>query len=395
MKRSIVFPLIYFISQVLCYGQSDNSQMLIAVCDIEDAKLLENSIIEQRKVNDIEYLSATYDVFLLKCKVRQVLSGEYHADTISMVAYRKPYRDRKLLVESQYSHALLLMKPSAQGNILLGEGYNSEVFETTDRRWFAASKEAKKLPYVLLPRDSIHSVKLMDGQNTPFDGVDASLMADAWMKFFLHHPNNCNMRDSAFYAGICYEPVDMGLSVNWASCNVGASCPEEPGGYFAWGEISEKEYYSEDNYKWYERGTVDNKAVLDFEDDAAAVLSNGEWRMPTASECNELRRNCTIEFIEQNGTFGYRLISKLNGNSIFLPSSGWCDDDGSVYDDCVRIWTSSMGDGAPPVESYCFEIVLRGREPQNPYPMVNGDKRYRGYPIRPVCSIRNISGIGQ
>ena len=92
-----------------------------------------------------------------------------------------------------------------------------------------------------------------------------------------------------------YEAVDLGLSVKWASCNVGATTPEDCGDYYAWGEIEEKENYDWSTYKWcngsYDTqtkyctnssyGTVDNKTTLDLEDDVAHVKWGGSWRMPT------------------------------------------------------------------------------------------------------------------
>ena len=132
------------------------------------------------------------------------------------------------------------------------------------------------------------------------------------------------------------EAVDLGLSVKWATFNVGATSPEEYGGYYAWGETEEKEDYSWETYKWcngsYDTmtkyctnssyGTVDNKTVLDLEDDVAHVKWGGDWRMPTTDEQDELRNNCTWEWTALNGVNGYR-VTGPNGNSIFLPAAGY------------------------------------------------------------------------
>ena len=133
-----------------------------------------------------------------------------------------------------------------------------------------------------------------------------------------------------------YEAVDLGLSVKWATFNVGATKPEEFGGYYAWGETEEKENYSWSTYKWcngsYDTmtkyctnsnyGTVDNKTVLDPEDDVAHVKWGGDWRMPTKAEQDELRNNCTWAWATQNGVNGYK-VTGPNGNSIFLPAAGY------------------------------------------------------------------------
>ena len=131
------------------------------------------------------------------------------------------------------------------------------------------------------------------------------------------------------------EAVDLGLSVKWASFNVGATKPEEYGGYYAWGETEEKDDYSWSTYKWCNGsedtmtkyctdssyGTVDNKTTLDPEDDVAHVKWGGDWRMPTRAEQDELRNECTWEWTTQNGVTGY-CVTGPNGNSIFLPAAG-------------------------------------------------------------------------
>lgn len=125
------------------------------------------------------------------------------------------------------------------------------------------------------------------------------------------------------------EAIDLGLSVKWASCNVGATAPEEYGGYYAWGETEEKEDYSWETYKWCNGSygsitkycTEDNKTVLDFEDDVAHVKWGGNWRMPTLEEFRELVEKCTWTWTTQNGVAGYN-VSASNGNRIFLPAAG-------------------------------------------------------------------------
>lgn len=123
--------------------------------------------------------------------------------------------------------------------------------------------------------------------------------------------------------------VDLGLSVKWATCNVGADSPEDCGDYFAWGETEPKEKYNWSTYKWcngsYDsqtKYTVGNKTELDLEDDAARANWGGSWRMPTAAEIYELCIECTWTWTVQNGVNGYKVTSKTNGNSIFLPATG-------------------------------------------------------------------------
>ncbi len=115
--------------------------------------------------------------------------------------------------------------------------------------------------------------------------------------------------------------VDLGLSVLWADCNVGAESPEEPGVLFAWGETEQKTYYTTDNYK-YKQSYDNGKEKLDVEYDAAHVNWGGEWRMPTKEEYAELFRNCEWVDTTLNGVEGFLFTSKVPGytsNSIFLP----------------------------------------------------------------------------
>ena len=133
-----------------------------------------------------------------------------------------------------------------------------------------------------------------------------------------------------------YKKVNLGLSVCWAECNIGASSPEEYGDYFAWGETEEKNNYDWSTYKWCKGsndtmtkyctngkyGTVDNKTVLDPADDVAHVKWGGSWRMPTKDEIKELVNKCSWQWTTVNGVNGYK-VTGPNGNSIFLPAAGY------------------------------------------------------------------------
>ena len=135
-----------------------------------------------------------------------------------------------------------------------------------------------------------------------------------------------------------HEAIDLGLpsGIKWATCNVGANSPEEHGGYYAWGATEEKSNYDWSTYKWCNGsentmtkyctnsnyGIVDNKTVLDPEDDVAHVKWGGSWRMPTTEEQRELLNKCTWTWTTQNGVKGYR-VTGPNGNSIFLPAAGF------------------------------------------------------------------------
>ena len=135
--------------------------------------------------------------------------------------------------------------------------------------------------------------------------------------------------------------VDLGLpsGLLWASCNVGATAPEEYGDYFAWGETATKEVYNWSTYHYctvdgegnmstltkYNTmtyfGTVDSLTTLEPGDDAATANMGGDARTPTYDEWNELLNNTTSEWTTLNGVSG-RKFTAPNGKSIFLPAAG-------------------------------------------------------------------------
>ena len=191
-----------------------------------------------------------------------------------------------------------------------------------------------------------------------------------------------------------HKAVDLGLSVKWATCNVGASSPEEYGGYYAWGETEEKEYYDWSTYKYcyiYDAheimtkyctsgsfyGPADKKTVLDHEDDVAHVKWGGSWRMPTYEEIGELLNNCTWTWTVQNGVNGYLVTSKSNGNSIFLPAAGspWgeTDDFSGSYG---YYWSASLG-GFYSLDAYSLNFSSVGS-------VQGGKYRVAGFSVRPV-----------
>ncbi len=117
-----------------------------------------------------------------------------------------------------------------------------------------------------------------------------------------------------------YNFVDLGLSVKWATQNVGASRPEDFGAFFAWGETKTKGVYKESNWgrEGHTAGDISGNAICD----AARANWGGRWRMPTKAECDELVRNCALEWGMLNGVVGMLFTSRRNGNSLFLPAAG-------------------------------------------------------------------------
>ena len=134
-----------------------------------------------------------------------------------------------------------------------------------------------------------------------------------------------------------YGYVDLGLSVNWASCNVGAKYSEEYGNYYAWGETTTKDKYDENNSVTHKLshselqslGYIDENDNLTLSHDAARANWGGDWRMPTVTELNELMTECDWTLTELNGFKGYK-VTGPNGNSIFLPFAGEISEGGSI-----------------------------------------------------------------
>ena len=178
------------------------------------------------------------------------------------------------------------------------------------------------------------------------------------------------------------EYVDLGLSVKWATFNVGAMAPEEYGNYFAWGEVEPKAEYSWENYKWGD-GTASNMTkynekdgltTLELSDDAAHVNWGGKWRMPTDAEFTELREKCKWEWTTQNGVNGYKVIG-VNGKSIFLPVSGFYYDNGLVYvNDHGDYWSSTKNVQSGALHVYTDQDKI----------LKSSSHRYYGFPIRAV-----------
>src|SRR5574344_1450744 len=132
--------------------------------------------------------------------------------------------------------------------------------------------------------------------------------------------------------------VDLGLSVKWASCNVGATSPESYGGYYAWGETEEKSVYTDSTFLYYDSRADSciniGTNICGTKYDVAHVRCGGSWRMPTYAEFQELCNKCTKSWTTYNGVRGTKFVGP-NGNSIFLPAAGyrWSTDVYSQGDD--------------------------------------------------------------
>lgn len=200
--------------------------------------------------------------------------------------------------------------------------------------------------------------------------------------------------------------VDLGLSVKWANFNIGASTPTSYGNYYAWGEIETKDEYTWENYKFRSSGNssndikfskynessafgnygpIDNKTVLDPEDDVARVVLGNGWRMPTEKEVIELKNNCSWKEMG-NGYYVSGLAKGYEKYCIFIPKSGNINGKTreNIGSDCY-FWSASLFSlmfmGSPTFQPWCGSLV---RASENNYLSVGGGNRYLGLPVRPV-----------
>lgn len=223
--------------------------------------------------------------------------------------------------------------------------------------------------------------------------------------------------DAPYYNNDTKETVDLGLSVKWATCNVGANSPEEYGDYFAWGETEPKSSYDFTTYKWCngsyntltkyntnsDYGTVDNNKTLESADDAAIANWHGAWRMPTDKEQKALRDSCYWEWTTSyngksvNGYIVYKAKDakdmgkqKTSGSSItteasyslsdahiFLPAAGRLfpaslDSAGS----CGNYWSASLYESRP---YYALSMHFESYGVSS-----NHNGRDNGHSVRPV-----------
>lgn len=181
--------------------------------------------------------------------------------------------------------------------------------------------------------------------------------------------NNTQKKSGTVYGR---EYVDLGLSVKWATCNIGANKPEDYGYYYAWGETKTKSTYDFNNC--YSCGIEHNDIAGVSAYDAATANWFGSWRLPTKDEAEELKNRCTWTWINQNGVDGYK-VTGPNGNSIFLPAGGFCIGTSFYkYGEVGHYWTSTPGES-----NEAFYIYFN-----NNIKSVNCQAFHPGRSIRPV-----------
>ncbi len=195
-----------------------------------------------------------------------------------------------------------------------------------------------------------------------------------------------------------YTSVDLGLSVRWATYNVGASAPTGKGNLYAWGETTTKGTYSWSTYRYgtayntmtkyctnSNYGTVDNLTTLEAADDAATKNWGGKWRTPTHAEWQELRTKCTWKWTDNYNSTNVKgyTITATNGNAIFLPATGFGHDSQTRWPDDGYYWSSSLS--ATPSDAYYMQFTSTAVAESN------NNFRYYGQAVRPVEDIYKIT----
>lgn len=217
--------------------------------------------------------------------------------------------------------------------------------------------------------------------------------------------NKLNLSTSGQTAG--HDWVDLGLSVKWATCNLGASSPTENGDFFAWGETVPKSSYKWENYRYRTNGNDfddlvfskyidnyfsgepnDNKTCLELTDDAAHTCWGGKWRMPTAKEMEELKDFCEWTRVKLGGKReGYKVTSRINGNCIFLPSAGRNPEELVTFSSEGYYWTSSLSSTERKQENglALYKSIWADVLNADSYSVsVKASTRFHGCSIRPV-----------
>lgn len=262
---------------------------------------------------------------------------------------------------------------------LINEGLKDAGYRPLRQNSYESSTEVRGEP------DKVYDVGIYGSPRKPHKDIKWKSYMVAVRKFGSGMPQDSRTTIN----GIDY--VDLGLSVLWAKYNLCAYAPEEYGQYVAWGEILPKEDYSWPTYQWSSGdnhyltkyctrdgyGKVDGKSILEQEDDAASFFLGSEWSIPTVEQWEELIRKCNWNLTEINGIKGYRVTSRINGNSIFLPAAGYYEDSSTKDVGGIGLyWSSSLNPGGAQL---AWSLLFHTEDILMQY-----SNRSKGLSIRPV-----------
>ena len=275
--------------------------------------------------------------------------------------------------------------------------FNSEVFACTGTKGeISLTNTTSSEKYVML----VPTAETTGSQTLTFAGeyVSGEAILENGIK-----PNKFYGLNGAIAVMLGAEYVDMGLpsGLLWATYNVGASKPADYGDYYAWGETTTKSDYIGSTYKWYNvssitllikynnsssYGTIDNKTVLDLEDDAARANWGGAWRMPTSVEWQELYDNTTSAWTDNydnTGVAGRVFTSKKDtSKTLFFPAAGYRKStDVHIAGSYGYYWSSSLYSEYP---FYAYHMLFDSDDVNQQ----NVNIRHLGYTVRPVRKVQ-------
>lgn len=166
--------------------------------------------------------------------------------------------------------------------------------------------------------------------------------------------------------------IDLGLSIRWASCNVGATSPEENGEYYMWADtLGGWDSYVRANYPYYKNNqytrynATDHRTRLIPFDDVAYIRWGETWRMPTKDEWHELFTQCTWEKEKLNDVWVYK-VTGPNGNYIYIPLPGYIEGTFHSPEADGYYWTSELYSTGSPISTFITSGGTRNSGPANP-----------------------------
>ncbi len=281
-----------------------------------EAKNVKRMICSSKEIKSLKGIESFTEISYLSCRDNQLSSLDVSKNTQLDSLYC-------------YNNQLTSLDVSQSSELLLLSCFNNQL---------TSLDISKNTELTLLSCYSNQLTSLDVSKNTSLDYLDCSPMETLESVYVAQGqliPHITTNRSTSYIPAAAeivvagaYKMVDLGLGVKWATFNVGADLPWEFGDSYAWGSTY---IGGPDKQSKYEPS--ETKDVLDPEDDVAAVLWGGSWRMPTSSEYDELRDKCTWEWTTMNGVEGCKFTSIINGNSVFFPAN---DDRECLY------WSSSI-----------------------------------------------------
>ena len=334
--------------------------------------------IEQYRSGGVSAFSPATDIYSLGATLYKLLTGTTPPEAMDIVATGVPACPANVSAET-WNAVKSAMQPAALSRPQSVDEFLSLLSEdgTEGRR----------------PEGLKSKVKTENGKNKEENDGETELNGKLQAENENQHSVNdetCIDTDPNLING--HEYVDLGLpsGLMWATCNVGASTPEDYGDYYAWGEVETKNDYSEKTYvHCRKRGVLGSFWIGDYKYDflgtdicttkydVARAKWGNSWRLPTKKEFRELINNCEWKWITRNGINGYEVKSKKNGNCIFLPATGWRS--GSSFRNKGGhgyYWSATPNESSTDL-AYSIYLSDACRKIPSYY-------RYRGYSVRPV-----------